>query len=267
DGKDKLKSNLFRTISILTSGNKYRDKINDMGSDRYAHSTGQTLSQFYTIDTLTEAAVKQTQRIQGRSRLKCAYYQSHNTIHPVKQHALWKLYPDMTKHKVGILSLCVGMPVMIKKNVATELCITNGAEADVVGWSSVSRNYCGKQISVLEVVFAKLKNPPKCVNLPGLPENVVPIPRSSTRIECMLPNGSIVPINREQVDIIPNFAMTDYASQGQTRPINVLDLTDCVSHFSYYTCFSRSATVKGTVIIGGLNPSVIQGGISGWLRQ
>ncbi|KIJ44437.1 hypothetical protein M422DRAFT_79859, partial [Sphaerobolus stellatus SS14] len=50
DGKDKLKSNLFRTISILTSQNKYRDKIND--PDRYAHSTGQTLSQFYSIDTL-----------------------------------------------------------------------------------------------------------------------------------------------------------------------------------------------------------------------
>ncbi|KIJ44436.1 hypothetical protein M422DRAFT_104398, partial [Sphaerobolus stellatus SS14] len=61
--------------------------------------------------------------------------------------------------------------------------------------------------------------------------------------------------------------MTDYASQGQTQPINVLDLTDCESHFFYYTCFSQSATVNGTVIIRGLNPSVIQGGISGWLRQ
>jgi hypothetical protein len=58
DEKDKLKSNLFRAISILTSQNKYRDKINDMGSDRYAHSTGQTLSQFYSIDTLIEVAVK-----------------------------------------------------------------------------------------------------------------------------------------------------------------------------------------------------------------
>ncbi|KIJ55939.1 hypothetical protein M422DRAFT_103838, partial [Sphaerobolus stellatus SS14] len=46
-------------------------------------------------------------------------------------------------------------------------------------------------------------------------------------------------------------------------PINVLDLTDCESHFSYYTCFSQSATVNNTVIIGGLNPR----GISGWLRQ
>ncbi|KIJ31615.1 hypothetical protein M422DRAFT_83115, partial [Sphaerobolus stellatus SS14] len=61
--------------------------------------------------------------------------------------------------------------------------------------------------------------------------------------------------------------MTYYASQGRTHPINELDLTDCESHFSYYTCFSQSATVKGTVIIGGLNPSIIQGGISGWLRQ
>ncbi|KAF8576321.1 hypothetical protein K439DRAFT_1242878, partial [Ramaria rubella] len=61
--------------------------------------------------------------------------------------------------------------------------------------------------------------------------------------------------------------MTDYASQGRTRPNNVIDLTGCNSHYSYYTCFSRSSTVQGTVVITGFNPEVVQGGSPGWMRQ
>ncbi|KIJ43313.1 hypothetical protein M422DRAFT_78177, partial [Sphaerobolus stellatus SS14] len=85
-------------------------------------------------------------------------------------------------------------------------------------------------------------------------------------ISCQLPNGHIETIHRNQIEVLPNFAMTDYSSQGRTRPFNVIDLTDCHTHLSYYTCFSRSATVAGTVIMldeitrlrsdGTLHPSV-----------
>ena len=78
-----------------------------------------------------------------------------------------------------------------------------------------------------------------------MPENVIPIVKTSNRINCEFPNGHVQTINREQVDILLNFAMTDYASQGRIRPINVVDLTDCRSHFSYYTCLSRSVSVEG----------------------
>ncbi|KAF8582986.1 hypothetical protein K439DRAFT_1234255, partial [Ramaria rubella] len=61
--------------------------------------------------------------------------------------------------------------------------------------------------------------------------------------------------------------MTDYASQGRTRPKNAIDLTGCNSHYSYYTCFSCSSTVQGTVVIKGFNPEVVQGGSPGWMRQ
>src|SRR5882762_1573962 len=39
------------------------------------------------------------------------------------------------------------------------------------------------------------------------------------------------------------------------------------SHQSYYTCLSRCASAKGTLIIQSLQPSMITGGCSGWLRQ
>ena len=67
--------------------------------------------------------------------------------------------------------------------------------------------------------------------------------------------------------MLPNFAMTDYASQGKTRPDNVVDLTNCTSHQSYYTALSRSASAAGTIIVQSFSPGPITGGASGWLRQ
>ncbi|KAF8133024.1 hypothetical protein EV363DRAFT_1162963, partial [Boletus edulis] len=68
-------------------------------------------------------------------------------------------------------------------------------------------------------------------------------------------------------NVLPNFAMTDYASQGKTRPYNVVDLSHCQSHQSYYTALSRCSTAKGTAIIQGFDISKITGGLSGWLRK
>ena len=61
--------------------------------------------------------------------------------------------------------------------------------------------------------------------------------------------------------------MTDYGSQGKTRPNNPVDLQHSNSHQSYYTCLSCSACANGTLIIQSFQPSVITGGCSGWLRQ
>ncbi|KIJ47686.1 hypothetical protein M422DRAFT_163770 [Sphaerobolus stellatus SS14] len=266
-GSHKLDDSIFDNVSIITSRNKYRDKINDMGLSRYSALAKQPMTHFHSIDTLTESDVKQRLRISSKKRLSKAQIIGNNKIYPAKQQVLWNVYPHLSQHKCGILSLCIGMPVMIKKNIATKLCITNGAEAHVVGWNSSKHTINGSEYNVLETLFVHLKNPSYNVIIPGLPCNVVPIVRVNASIKCTLPNGSVEHINREQVDVIQNFAMTDYASQGRTRPVNVMDLTECRSHFSYYTCFSRSATVSGTVVIGGFNPNMVQGGISGWLRQ
>ena len=105
------------------------------------------------------------------------------------------------------------------------------------------------------------------VKFDGLPENVVPIAKMSQTIECTMKSDQIRKIEREQCCVLPNFSMTDYASQGKTRPYNPVDLQHSNSHQSYYTCLSRCASAKGTLIIQSLQPSVITGGCSGWLRQ
>ncbi|KAF8583797.1 hypothetical protein K439DRAFT_1239747, partial [Ramaria rubella] len=50
-------------------------------------------------------------------------------------------------------------------------------------------------------------------------------------------------------------------------PDNVVDLGGCLTHHSYYTSLSRSASASGTVILQNFEPNKIMGGASGWLRQ
>ena len=61
--------------------------------------------------------------------------------------------------------------------------------------------------------------------------------------------------------------MTDYASQGKTRPNNPVHLNNCNGHQAVYTCLSRSSTAAGTIIVQAFSDSLITGGCTGYLRQ
>src|ERR1700732_440299 len=61
--------------------------------------------------------------------------------------------------------------------------------------------------------------------------------------------------------------MTDYGAQGRTQPFNPIDLNQCTTNQSYYTCLSSSASAEGTIIVQGFDPKKIMGGASGYLRQ
>ena len=159
---------------------------------------------------------------------------------------------------------CIGMPVMLWNNDATELCITKGQEGTVAGWQSCVGPH-GKL--VLDTLFVHLKNSPHMVVFDGLPENVVPISKMSQTIQCTMKSDLIRMVEHEQCCVLPNFSMTDYASQGKTWPYNPVDLQHSNSHQSYYTCLSRCASAKGTLIMQSLQPNMITGGCSGWLRQ
>jgi hypothetical protein len=65
-------------------------------------------------------------------------------------------------------------------------------------------------------------------------------------VKCTFPNGLSIPIRRLQVQVLPNFAMTVYSSQGKIHPNNVVILNSCCDHLSYYTALSRSSTAEGT---------------------
>ncbi|KAF8572733.1 hypothetical protein K439DRAFT_1650093 [Ramaria rubella] len=205
--KVKLNQARFRNVSIIVGPNAHRDKYNMLGSVRYANDTKQPLHHFYSMDTLGSPKQNDNHRNISKARMKDPRRAS-NVLSPELQHILWNLPHAASQHCAGKLSL-------LKHNIATPCCVTNGAEE------------LTKDKKILDVLFVKLKNPPSPIKLDGLPLNVVPIGRAAQDVICCLPND---------------------------------DMQVCLTHQSYYTSLSRSASASGT-------PKKIMGGCSGWLRQ
>jgi hypothetical protein len=241
-----------------------KDAINDSGSQRFAADTKQKLESFYSLDTLCSSKNKdESIRKVSRSSKILRPTSLTNTLKEI----LWNSPASSAKELIGgRLDLCLGMPVIIKYNFATELCITNGQEAVVTGWDS---SKITDDKSKLDTLYVRLTNPPQPIQLPQLPPNVVPIPSRKRHTYFTLPSGWKLSLYRDQVDVLPLFSLTDYASQGKTRPVNVVQTATLSSCQSYYTALSRSSNAQHTAIIGEINSNLITGGLEsqGWLRQ
>ncbi|KAI0686399.1 hypothetical protein C8T65DRAFT_591196 [Cerioporus squamosus] len=265
-GGSELHTDRFREVPIITAYNAYRDAINADRVREYARARNVPLFSFYSHDLWGKnkdgASIRQAQK--AYDAVVDPVRQS-NVIAPRIQEALWTIPPTLTGHHAGVLQLCVGMPVILKYNEATELCATNGAAARVVKWDA-HRMPCGKL--TLDTLFVELTNPPRPVQLPGLPPNVIPLTKTKKTVLCILPADDIaVQVQREQVMVLPNFAVTDFACQGQTRPDNVCHLRYCKNHQSIYTCLSRSSSLAGTLILDTFDTSKITSGTSSSLRR
>lgn len=259
----------FRNVSIITSLNASRDRINALASKQFAQDTGQRLHTFYSFDRLKVKDDEKQGRKDKATRDKLlkepkTQMTATDVPNPHLQNLLWNASHGLSDSHAGKLMLCLGMPVMLKRNVATECGVTNGAEGVVVGWQD---RLLGGDRRMLDTVFVRLTANPQTIQLDGLPENVVPVVRHAITVEVNLPNGQAPTVLREQVPLVPNFAMTDYASQGRTRKYNVVDIQNSKSHLSIYMCLSRGTSYDGTLLLQSFSPSKIQGGISGWLRQ
>ncbi|KDR66272.1 hypothetical protein GALMADRAFT_81086, partial [Galerina marginata CBS 339.88] len=252
-GRSSVCDDMFRNVSIITARNLHKDEINRLGALRFAQETGQVLTDFFSEDSCNV----NTKDTEAASKLR--------EITPDIQNSLWSQPPSCNnKNIAGKLSLCIGLPVMIRNNFATELCMTRGQEGWVAGWQSK----VGKQGQLtLDTLFIKLKKPPSKIKFDGLAENIVPIYPTSNNIITQLPDDRRVSISRTQIEVLVNFAMTDFASQGKTREENVADLNNLQTHQAYYTALSRSSTADGTLILQGFDSKKITGGCSGALRQ
>jgi hypothetical protein len=262
-GQPNVASSNFRNVPIICGLHSQKDQINYLGCQRFASDTNQKLINFYSIDKWGKER-DSVSKSKPFTKLKSKAQHISSEIDFDDQRDIWKVRPGATEHFPGKLSLCLGMPIMLRNNDATELCMTKGQEAFVAGWQSYTAEH-GKR--VIDTLFLELDHPSKVVKIPGLPENVVPIVMSTKTIQCMFPSDLKESIERQQVWVLPNFAMTAHASQGKTRLYNVVHLNSCFSHMSYYTCLSRSATAAGTVIIQGFDPKMITRGCNGYLRQ
>jgi hypothetical protein len=257
-----ITSENFRNTSIILTYNKHKDVVNKMGCERFAAETKQTLTYFYSDDQELVYEDWDTARASGRKKRRT----NKKLLTPSLQKELWNQPHSYCDQQIaGRLDLCKGMPVMIRHNSATELSITKGQEGHVYGWKA-SVGLQGQQ--TLDVLFIKLHNPPSTIHFEGLPENVIPITKRAVRVECRLSDDTHKIVSRTQVPVLPNFAMTDYASQGKTRPWNVVDINSSRNFRAIYTSLSRSSSAAGTLIFQGFNSDIISGGIkSGGYRQ
>ena len=259
-GRPSILDDEFRNVPIITPRNIHKDAINTIGCQRFGIESGQKLTDFFSEDSLPGKI-----NVNKRKKSRGTVQREVPTLTDTIQSLLWNAPHSSTKdHLPGKLSLCPGMPVMIRNNGATELCITKGQEATVYGWQTEKGS---RGQLMLETLFVKLINPPRPTKFPSLPENVVPLTRNTNQTVFSLPDDTYLTISRSQIEVLPNFAMTDFASQGKTRKFNVVDLNNSRSHQAYYTALSRSATARGTLILQGFDSKKITGGASGMLRQ
>ncbi|KAI0341024.1 hypothetical protein BDW22DRAFT_1333262, partial [Trametopsis cervina] len=190
----------FSSVSVITAHNAQRDAINTHSLTHFAQSHGVPISSFQSVDKWASSKTHEVNAEQAKQKM---------------QRLLWSLPPALTENRPGLLPMCLGMPVLLKANKVTEISATNGAEATVVGWESYHDP--AHPFEHLRVAFVKLTAPPQPCKVPHLPENVIPVTMHTDRINCTLPSDSSIRISRTQVQLLPNFSMTDYASQGRTR--------------------------------------------------
>lgn len=124
----------FRDVSVITPRNAHRDGINHVSVQRFAAEHNTTLHRFYSLDRkpghrVSAGAVADFRTARDRRAVESG-------ISDALQRELWGLPPCVTQHVPGVLDICLGLPVMLKHNEAVELCATNGAEGEIVGWQA-----------------------------------------------------------------------------------------------------------------------------------
>ncbi|KIK62224.1 hypothetical protein GYMLUDRAFT_58412 [Collybiopsis luxurians FD-317 M1] len=251
----------WRNAPIIVGENRQKDEINHLGCIRFAADTNQALLNFYSDDTISTPSQSSKLRTSKRNTHKSPI----NSIDKSFQELLWQLPPSSHEyHAPPVLSLCIGLPVIIRHNVATELSITKGQRGTVHSWHATKGNF--DQL-VLDVLFVQLTDPPKPVHIDGLPPNVVPLVRREVKGHLYLPDNTRVVVSRLQIDILPGFAMTTFASQGQSLEVNNTDPNTYDNHHAFYTALSRSKSAEKTVMLQGFEPRHITGSASGALRK
>ncbi|KAJ7710801.1 hypothetical protein B0H17DRAFT_1155472 [Mycena rosella] len=196
----------FRNVSTITARNSQKDALNQLGARRFAADTKQTLVDFCSMDRVSSRSV-------DRAKWKGCEQSEIKKMNKALQKTLWDAPPCTTNEFIpGKLSLCLGMPVMLRANEATEMRITKGQEGAVAGWDE-SVGPLGQRL--LDTLFFE-----------GLPVDVVPLIRTVTHVTILLEDDTLLSVLREQIIALHNFGMTDYTSQGKSRPWNVVELAN-----------------------------------------
>jgi ATP-dependent exoDNAse (exonuclease V) alpha subunit len=183
-----------------------------------------------------------------------------------------------TSYTAGVLPLFIGMPVMVKKNLGTELGISNGSTGviyDIVLDPRENIDYTTDTPHYLryhaEAVYVTLDTPkdkngkPEIkFQLTGLPPNVFvlstkTVSKTFPNIVKYQPRGSPVTYTmaRVQFAILPAYAITVNSSQGRTLLSAIINLEGKFSNnVKAYVMLSRLTNGSNFGILGDWHPSL-----------
>jgi hypothetical protein len=164
---------------------------------------------------------------------------SHHLTAAMRQLLLLMYDGCSTEYAAGLLPLMIGMPVMLKQNLATELKLNNGTigvvtkiildEREVVSHpDDLARPHYLRYQPIVHVLFGE------CVEifkLGDLPAGVVPISTQkgsqtfTTSFTVSIPGARDLTVQRKQLAILPAWAITVNSSQGRSLDTAVIDIS------------------------------------------
>jgi hypothetical protein len=183
-----------------------------------------------------------------------------------------------TSYTAGILPLFIGMPVMVKKNMGTELGISNGSTGIIydivldareeIDYSTTTPHYLRYHPEAVYVtVDTPIKpngKPEKKFQLTGLPPNVFVLSTNKTsktfpNIVTHSPTGSPITYTmlRVQFCILPAYAITVNSSQGRTLQSAIIHLDGkFTNNVKAYVMLSRLTNGDNFGILGDWQSSL-----------
>ena len=251
----------FRDAQVIVTRTVVRNPMNLRYARRISHLTGHPL----VISVAMDAAA-------GRSPVPL----------PEKlRRRLLRIPEKKSVRSPAYVALVIGMAVMLKFNVATELGLYNGAEGMVVDIvyspNDMERVLAYKRsgstagIRLTAQPLYALVYFPKCkadFTVQGFPPGVVPIfPEkvqcsfTATRKYPLLPGTTSKTWQRTQLPLQPAHAMSDYSSQGRTMDRAVIDCAQVPGDMgslgaqNTYVALSRLRTLAGLALLRPLTPA------------
>ena len=168
------------------------------------------------------------------------------------------------------LKLYVGMPVIVTKNIHTELGITNGTkgvvrsihfkdEESVVSGSTDNYHYLQHTPDCVVVELDDVNVRP----LDGLPPNHVPIVTQRGSFQIYMGRKESISVNRRHFPLVPRFSCTAHKSQGQTLSKAIVDLVPqpgikSVGIEHAYVPLSRVRRLQDLTILRTFDPSILK---------
>lgn len=97
--------------------NTHRDAINQYSVQRFSSEKSLRLEQFYSIDEWdTSKSRNRGNNTKRLARFIADPQRNQGNLDLNIREFLWSLPPSMTENDAGVLTLCIGMPVLLKSN-------------------------------------------------------------------------------------------------------------------------------------------------------